>query len=104
MSSEKTIDLKATIARNDDIIFSDMGEETVMMSVDKGEYYGLDPVGRRIWELLDKPTQVAVIRDYLCAEYNVTVEQCVTDIMPFLDQLVEKEILKVIACPVETLK
>ena len=53
MSTGYSIDLEATVARNDDIIFSDMGEETVMMSIDKGEYYGLDPVGRRIWELLD---------------------------------------------------
>ncbi|MCP5047088.1 MAG: lasso peptide biosynthesis PqqD family chaperone [bacterium] len=96
MSSEKRIQPEATIARNDDIIFSDMGEETVMMSIDKGEDYGLDPVGRRIWELLEKPATVMDIRDDLCTEFNVSAERCAADIMPFMDQLIEKGIINTV--------
>lgn len=96
MSSKKTIDLQSTIARNEEIIFSDMGDETVMMSIDKGEYYGLDPMGRRIWELLEKPAQVNAICDTLCCEYNVTPEQCARDVLAFLNQLFEKEIIKIV--------
>lgn len=96
MSSKKTIDLQSTIARNEEIIFSDMGDETVMMSIDKGEYYGLDPIGRRIWELLENPGQVSAVCDTLCQEYNVTPEQCARDVLAFLDQLFKKEIIKIV--------
>ena len=96
MSTGKTINLDSTIARNDEIIFSDMDDEMVMMSIDKGEYYGVNPVGRRIWELLASPGPVAGICDTLCREYNVTEEQCNREVLDFLNHLLEKEVIKIV--------
>lgn len=96
MSSGKSIDLDSTIARNNEIIFSDMDDEMVMMSIDKGEYYGVNPVGRRIWELLEHPGPVTAICDTLRREYNVTEEQCTREVLDFLNYLFEKEIIKIV--------
>ncbi|MDE3197312.1 MAG: PqqD family protein, partial [Acidobacteriota bacterium] len=47
----------AVLCRNDKILHAPVGaEETVMLSVEAGEYYGLNAVGRRIWELLETVT------------------------------------------------
>lgn len=96
MNNKKNIDIEATVVRNQEIIFSDMDDETVMMSIDKGEYYGVNPVGRRIWELLEKQVTVSTICDTLCQEYNVEPEQCSRDILVFLEQLFEKDIIEVV--------
>jgi hypothetical protein len=94
--SKENINVQLTITRNDDIIFSEMGDEIVMMSIDKGEYYGLDPVGKRIWELLEKPEPVSTVCDTLYREYDVAPDKCKQDVLVFLDQLFEKEIIKVV--------
>ena len=95
MSSGKTIDLQTTVIRNEDIIFSDMDDETVMMSMEKGEYYGINPVGRRIWELVETPRTADDICKALHEEYNVSPEQCHKDVLAFLVRLLEKDIIKV---------
>ena len=95
MSSGKTIDLQTTVVRNDDIIFSDMDDETVMMSMEKGEYYGVNPVGRRIWELLETPMTADGICKAIHEEYNVSPGQCHKDVLAFLTRMSEKDIIKV---------
>jgi len=95
LSTGKTMDLQTTVVRDEDIIFSDMDDETVMMSMEKGEYYGINPVGRRIWELLETPVKVAGICETLSDEYNVSPEQCRKEVLVFLAQLSEKDIIKV---------
>lgn len=95
MSTGKTMDLQTTVVRNEEIIFSDMDDETVMMSMEKGEYYGINPVGRRIWELLETPVTVAGICEVLCDEYNVSPEQCFKEVLAFLARMSEKDIIKV---------
>lgn len=87
------LDLQTTVARNGDIIFSDMGEETVMMSIEKGEYYGLDAIGRRVWELLETTQTVSSLCSRLCEEFEVTQEQCSRDVLTFLQTLAEKDLI-----------
>ena len=86
MSPGKTIDLQTMVVRNEDIIFSDMDDETVMMSMEKGEYYGINPIGRRIWELVETPMTAAGICKALYEEYNVSPELCHKDVLAFLNE------------------
>ena len=36
----------------EEVLARQVGEETVMLDLAKGAYFGLDPVGARIWQLL----------------------------------------------------
>lgn len=96
MNNDKVIGIDATVVRNQEIIFSDMDDETVMMSIEKGEYYGVNPVGRRIWELLETPVTVSSMCDTLCNEYNVETGQCNKDALAFLAQLLQKDVIRVV--------
>jgi len=42
----------------DDLVSCDLEGETALMSVDQGKYYGLDPIGSRIWALLEQARPV----------------------------------------------
>ena len=91
-----SIDLKMVIKRSSDLVSSNMDGETVMMSVENGEYYGLDPIGSRIWELLENPIEVNVLIETLLEEFEVSKEQCTEDTLEFLNQLHEKNLLLII--------
>lgn len=79
--------------RNPDLLFSDMDGETVMMSIQNGEYYGLDEVGSRIWQLLEKPESAETLTEKLIEDYEVTRENCLSDVMEFLNILAEKHLI-----------
>ena len=81
------------IARNEEIIFSSLDEETVMMSIEKGLYYGLDKVGRRLWEMLETPCLVSDMCGRLVDEYDVSPEQCSSDVLVFLDRMIENSLV-----------
>lgn len=92
------INLKMTVQRNSEMVASKMDGEIVMMSIDNGEYYGLDPVGSRIWEIIEKPILVDALIDNLLDEFEVSREQCEVDTFEFLDQLLEKKLLLIVSC------
>ena len=64
-----------------------VGEELVMMSVEKGNYIGLSEVGRRVWELIETPQDVGRICAQLEREFDVTPEACRNDVEMFLNEL-----------------
>jgi len=81
------------IRRNPELVSSNLDGETVMMSIENGEYFGLDSVGSRIWELLETPIQVSSLVDRLLEEFEVSREECEIDTYDFLNQLLEKRLL-----------
>jgi hypothetical protein len=64
-----------------------IGEELVMMSVEKGNYVGLSDVGRRIWELIKTPQDIEAICAQLLEEFDVAPAACKADVETFLKVL-----------------
>src|SRR6266849_192279 len=54
-----------------DQVSCDLGGEAAILHVRKGMYYGLDPVGARVWELLQQPRSVQEIKESLLKEFEV---------------------------------
>ena len=65
----------------------DLQGEAVVLNLESGTYFGLNPLGARIWELVQKPAKVSFVRDELLKEYNVDPSQCEVDLLSFLRQL-----------------
>ena len=83
-----------TLRRNDEIIFTDLDDTVVMMDADKGTYFELDPVGTRIWALLEIERSVAEVCEVLLAAYDVTPEDCRRDVLAFLERAEELGIVE----------
>jgi hypothetical protein len=75
------------IKRSSDQIACDMGGEVVILDLKSGNYYGLDAVGTRVWELIEAPTALADIRRIIMDEYEVDAETCERDIVAFVNQM-----------------
>jgi hypothetical protein len=92
---KKNISAESMVHQIEDVLTSDIDDEKVMMSVEKGEYFGLDPIGSRVWDMIGKPVKVKELVDLLLANYNVDRETCERDILAFLEELHKNGILKV---------
>jgi hypothetical protein len=84
------IELQTTVQRNPDMIFTDFGNEMVMLSMEDSRYYGINEVGVRVWALMEAPMSIAGIVDAICDEFDVSTEQCAQDVLAFVAQLQQK--------------
>jgi Coenzyme PQQ synthesis protein D (PqqD) len=83
------------IVRNDEPVAVEVDGSVVMMSLEKSMYYGLEGVGGRIWQMVDRPRSVAEICVELAAEYDVEPEVCLRDVCEFVAQLVHADLIRI---------
>lgn len=81
------------LKRKSGLMTANMDGAAVMMDISTGKYFNLGQTGGRIWELLEQPLRVEKLICALIEEYNVTYERCREDVLPFLQQLVDKGLL-----------
>lgn len=91
-----TITPETVFHRVPTVMESKVGEESMMMDIDKGMYYALNPVSSRIWALLEQPLSVRSVCDRLLAEYDVEPSVCEQEVSQVLDQMLDREILTVV--------
>ena len=89
------INLDTIINKNLEIDDTDLDGEKVMMNLDKGEYFMMNEVGSRIWEIISEPINVKGIIENLCSEYEVDEETCKDTVVEFLGRLNNAELISV---------
>ena len=81
-------------SRNEQIIDGELDDNQVMMHLDKGKYFGLDPVAKKIWQLIENPKSIDEITSVLLDEFEVMPEQCLEDVQAFLEKAIQFDIIK----------
>lgn len=89
------IDLQSTITVSTQQISCDLGDEAVVLNLSTGEYFGLDPVGARIWSWLTAPQTVAGLRDRLVEAYDADTGEIERDLFGLLEQLRDEGLIEV---------
>ncbi len=77
----------SVLIRSDDVLHQDVGGEAVLLDLASEQYFGLDPVGTRIWDLLDGQTSLESIQRHLCSEYDADPGRIRDDLMALADAL-----------------
>jgi hypothetical protein len=80
--------------RNPQIIDGELDDSQVMMHLEKGKYFGLNPVGKKIWDMIEQPKSFDEIITSLLNEFNVEQNRCVNEVKEFLDKAIENDIIK----------
>jgi hypothetical protein len=93
------IDEESMVTVTTEQVACDMKGELLILQTVSGVYYGLDPVGRRVWSLMDEPRRVGAIRDVLLNEYQVDREKCTRDLLDLLEKLASKRLIEVKSAP-----
>ena len=89
------INTNSIVFQAKDQLSCELGGEAAILNLGNGVYYGLDPVGARIWELIQAPREVADVRDLLVAEYDVDVDRCERDLLMLLARLAAERLVEV---------
>jgi hypothetical protein len=70
-----------------------VGAETVILHLESGTYFGLDPVSARIWQLIEKGKSLAEVCDAMVEEYDVSRDVLERDALGLVRDLVEKKLV-----------
>ena len=96
MVTKKNIGPNTTIAQTKELVSSDLDGETVLLSIETGKYYNMDPIGSRIWELIEEPLSVSKLCDILLNEFEVERKQCEQEVVAFLNKLAGDRLVQVL--------
>ena len=72
-----------------------VGDETVILDLASGTYYGLDPVGARIWQLMAEGKTLATVCEILLDEFDVTRETLERDVLHLTQEFSAKGLVKI---------
>jgi hypothetical protein len=81
------ITIRSTVQRKRDALSAEVAGEMVLMSVDLGQYYGLDSIGSTIWRRLDSPVVVGDLCASLGSEYKGDPSVIERDVIALLEKL-----------------
>jgi hypothetical protein len=73
--------------RRDRVIVQQVEGQTVLLDIASGEYFALNEVGGRVWELCDGTRTVAEMVEVLCAEYDAPETTVLSDACELLEGL-----------------
>lgn len=89
------IDEDATVSVAENQVSSDLDGESVVLDLDQGIYYGMNELGSRVWQIIQNPVSVQEIIVTVQDEYEVDRERCKQDILSFLNQLDEQNLITI---------
>jgi hypothetical protein len=78
-----------------DQVSCDLGGEAAILNIKSGVYYGLDPIGAQVWNLIQKPHRVAEVREAVVRDYDVEPERCERDVIALLESLLAEGLIEV---------
>lgn len=68
-------------------------DETILFHLEDGQYYALDEVGGRVWELCDGTRSVADVISVICREFEAPVETIEADVLELLGELASEKLV-----------
>lgn len=87
------------VAASRDQVSTNLSGEEVILAVKEGVYYGLDPVGARIWALVQERRTLDEIADAVAAEYAVDRDRALADLLALAAQLLDAGLIEVVPEP-----
>lgn len=89
------------IAPNDIVTVSELqvsaglAGECIILDLESEQYFALDEVGARVWQLVGKAISVGDICECVTREYEVEASQCLHDVTTLLEKLLEHGLVRI---------
>ena len=68
-------------------MFRELDGEAVLLNLESGKYYGLDPVGLRIWQFVQQTPLLRSVWQSMQDEFDAPADTLHTDLLTFIDEL-----------------
>jgi len=80
-----SLDLSVRVGK--DVMFRELDGEAVLLNLESGKYYGLDPVGLRIWEFVQRTPLLRLVWQSMKDEFDAPADTLHQDLLAFIDEL-----------------
>ena len=81
------MNLNQTVTLSPEVISQEVSGETVLLDLDSENYFGLDEVGTRIWQLIKETNDLQAIYSTLLEEYDVSEDRLQQDLDTLLAEV-----------------
>jgi hypothetical protein len=88
-----TISFADRVRVPDDVLISNLQEESVILNLDSERYYGLDNVGTRFLSVLTAAESIEAAYEKLIEEYDIDARVLRQDLLELVENLVKQGIL-----------
>ena len=82
--------------RKNDAISGKLQDEQVILDIEKGKYFSLNPVATSIWEILEQPLSVDQLCEKLIEEYDVEPKKCRLETVAYLQDMLKLDLITAI--------
>jgi len=82
-----TISLQTIVVAAPEQVSTRLEDETVLLELKKGMYYGLNAVGTLIWEMVQRPQTLEALYGAVLDQYNVDPETCKHDVLRLIEEM-----------------
>jgi hypothetical protein len=88
------IALKSHLRRNEQVVTQAAADAFFLFDLSHGEYYSLNDVGHRVWQLCDGSRSVDDLVSLICQEFEAPSEAVAADVLELLADLVAEGLLE----------
>lgn len=82
-----------------EVLFKVLDDEAVLLDLNSGQYFGLNEIGCRIWQLIPEHSRLGAIRDRLVEEYDVTADRAWDDLEILITELIRRGLVTAVSEP-----
>jgi len=88
------IALHSRLRRRRNILAQRVSDKLVLLNLESGEYYALDEVGGKVWDLCDGVRTVSESAAVIAAEYDALPETIETDVLELVGELLREKMVE----------
>ena len=78
-----------------DVIIQELEGDAILLNIQDGMFFGLNPVAHRMWELLTELGEAEKVLTQLRQEYEASEEQLRQDLIDFIEKLRLKGLVEI---------
>jgi hypothetical protein len=93
------LDLNTRLTRSADVLTSEVEDDLILLDIPGDEYYGMNPVGRHVWDLLASPRSVAEICESVATQFDIDADRCAPDVLAFAGTLIDAGLVRIVDAP-----
>ena len=96
VSLKQELSQKSVIRASKQPLSSEIAEETIILDMKSGTYFGLNETGTQIWKWLQEPKTIKDVQSLIMEEYEVEEEQCDRDLQAILQEMLAAGLIEVV--------
>lgn len=86
-STPDSVTLHSSVSHSSQVMVQDVGGEAVLLDLASEQYFGLDPVGARIWTLIGEAAHLGSVHARLCEEFAAEPGRLEQDLLALVGEL-----------------